>query len=95
VNALAVVFLILVVNQLVATATFIGIYGTQPGWRDTPVGRHMMFWSASAFVLDLSWVLLLVVKAPWLMYVLFAAQAAVGLVTWQRVWLAWTAQRQD
>lgn len=90
----AVVFLVLVVNQLAAIATFIGIYGKQSGWRDTPVGRHMMFWSIAAGVLDLSWVLLIVVQRPWLMYMLLAAQGAVGLLTWQRVWLAWRAQRR-
>lgn len=90
----AVIFLVLVVNQLAAIATFVAIYGSQSGWRDTPVGRHMMFWSISAGVLDLSWVLLLVVRLPWLMYVLLVAQATVGLLTWQRVWLVWKAQQQ-
>jgi hypothetical protein len=89
----AVVFLVLVVNQLAAIATFVGIYGFQSGWRETAVGRHMMFWSVASGVLDLSWLLLLVVRFPWLMYLLFLAQGTVGLLTWQRVWLVWKAQR--
>lgn len=92
-NVQAIVFLVLVVNQLLAVATFVGVYGAEGGWRDTAVGRHVMYWSVTAGVLDLSWLLLLVTQQAWLMFVLFAAQGAVGLVTWQRVWLVWRARR--
>lgn len=94
-NAPAVVFLVLVLNQLIAVGTFIGIYGADRSWRATAVGRHVMYWSVTAGVLDLSWLLLLIVQQQWLMYALFAAQAAVGLVTWQRVWLVWKTRRAE
>jgi hypothetical protein len=91
----AIVFLVLVLNQLVAIATFIGFYGAAGGWRDTAVGRHVMAWSVTAGVLELSWLLLLLAQWPWLVYVLFGAQLAVGLVTWQRVWLVWRARHEQ
>lgn len=91
----ALMFVLLVGNQLAATIVFLGLYGLRSRWRDNPVGRHVMFWSAAAGVLDVSWLLLLIWQQPWLMYLLLAAQALVGLVTWQRVWLVWRAQHSE
>lgn len=92
-NGQAVAFLVLVLFQLAGTVAFLVLY-VASDWRASAVGRHLLFWSASAGLLDLTWVLLLLARWPWLMFVLFAAQAAVGLLTWQRVRLVWRAQRQ-
>jgi hypothetical protein len=94
VSGLALVYLVLVINQIVAVVAFVALYGTDRGWRDTAVGRHVMYWVLAAGALDLSWALLLVVRWPRLVYVLFAAQGLVGLVTWQRVWLIWKVRRR-
>jgi hypothetical protein len=94
VNGQTAIFLVLVVNQLVGTATFIGIY-RRSDWRANLTARHLMFWSLAAAALDLSWVLLAVLQIWWLMYLLFVAQAAVGVLTWQRVYLVVKAQRES
>jgi hypothetical protein len=87
-------FLILVAFQLAGTVVFIALYVPSSDWRSSPVGRHLTYWAATAAALDLSWLLLLVVRWPWLVYVLLVVQATVGLLTWQRVRLVWRAQRR-
>lgn len=92
-NGYAVAYLLLVVNQLLAGATFLGMYVTQSGWRETAVGRHLLYWVAATCAVDLSWLLLLGVRWGWLVWALLGAQAAVGLIGWQRVLLIWRARR--
>lgn len=93
-TAQTIVFLVLLANQLAATATFVVMY-RRTDWRHTAVGRHLAYWVTSAAALDLTWALIAVARQPWLIYVLFAAQAVVGVVGWQRVWLVWKAQHRD
>jgi hypothetical protein len=88
----AAVFLALVLNQLVATMTSVVTYRRESDWRRSAVGRHLMYWLIATGALDASWVLLLLVRWPWLIFVLFAVQAALGALGWQRVWLVWRAQ---
>lgn len=88
-NWQAYIFLGLVSNQLLATTVFIAMYLRESDWQRSAVGRHLLYWPLAAGALDLSWVLLLLVQWPWLVFVLFAAQAVVGLLTWQRVRLVW------
>lgn len=92
-NGQTIAYLLLVANQLVATIVFVIIYGRASAWRKTAVGRHLMYWAIAAGALDLSWLLLLALKWPWLIYLLFTVQAVFGLLTWQRVRLVWQAQR--
>jgi hypothetical protein len=94
VNTQAVIYLALVANQLLAVVAFLALYGRDGDWRDSAVGRHVMYWVLTAGALDLSWVLLLVARWAWLVWMLFVAQGLVGLVTWQRVWLVWQARRR-
>lgn len=91
-SAEVVIFITLVMNQLLATGAFLGLYVTRSRWQSTPVGRHVLFWSGAAGVLDVTWLLILVWQKPWLIVPLFIAQGLVGVVTWQRVWLVWRAQ---
>lgn len=93
-QAMTVVFLILVVNQVLATVTFGLCYGIGSNWWSTPVGRHLMFYTIAAGAIDMSWLLLATVKQPWLMYVLFTTMLTLGLLTWQRVWLVIKVQRR-
>lgn len=88
------IYLVLVTTQLAGTLTFIVIY-RRSDWRSTPIGRHLMFFSAAAGAVDLSWALLVIAKWSWLIYVLFAAQATFALLIWQRVRLVWQAQKDD
>lgn len=91
-NWQALIFLTLVANQLLATTIFVVIYA-RSDWRRNAVGRHLLYWSIAAGVIDLSWILLLVVQWPWLVLVLLGTQAVFGCLTWQRVALVWRAQR--
>jgi hypothetical protein len=95
VNIPVLIFLVLVGNQVLATASFAAVYGTGSDWRASPIGRHLMFYTSAAGAIDVSWLLLLLFKQWWLMYLLFFAQAALGVLTWQRVYLVVKAQRQD
>jgi hypothetical protein len=88
------IYLALVGNQLLAVIAFTALYGADGSWRHTTIGRHVMYWVLASGALDLSWMLILLVKAAWLVWALFAAQGAVGAVTWQRVWLVWKARRR-
>jgi hypothetical protein len=90
-NSQAVTFLSLVGAQLVGTVTFVSIY-RRSNWKATAVGRHLMSYSVAAGGIDLSWALLLIVQWPWLVYLLFATQAAFTALIWQRVYLVWQAQ---
>ncbi len=94
-TAPAIVFLILVAYQLASALAFIAVYGRGRAWRATPVGRHLMYWVAAAGALDLSWLLLLVLRAPWLMFLLFAVQFALGTLGWQRVVMVYRARRPN
>lgn len=94
-NGHTIAFVVLVANQFAATAVFMAVYGIGSRWRDSPVGRAVMFWSAAGAALDVSWLLLLVWQRGWLLYVLLVAQGLVGLLTWQRVYLVWRAQHAD
>lgn len=91
-NGYALAYLGLVLNQLLSALVFLALYITQPGWRSSAVGRHITYWVGATCVVDLSWLALLAVRWSWLVYVLFGAQALVGLVGWQRVWLVWRAR---
>jgi hypothetical protein len=93
VNLPVLIFLVLVCNQILATATFAAVYGTGSDWRASLIGRHLMFYTTAAGAIDLSWLLLLLFKQLWLMYLLFVAQAGLGALTWQRVYLVIRAQR--
>lgn len=92
-NWQALAYLALVGNQLLATAVFLALYLRGSDWHRNAVGRHWLYWMSAAFALDLSWVLLLVLAWPWLVFALLAAQAALGGLAWQRVWLVWRATR--
>jgi hypothetical protein len=94
VNWQAFVFALAVGNQALAGIVFIALYVRESDWRSSPVGRHMLYWSVAAVVLDLTWELLVLVPGLWIVFVLLAAQAAFGLLAWQRVWLVWRAQRE-
>lgn len=91
-NAQAIVYMMLIVNQVAATGTFIGLY-RRSDWRSSPVGKHLMFFSIAFVAVDVAWLLLLLVQWPWLILVLFATQLALGALAWQRVRLVWQAQR--
>jgi hypothetical protein len=95
VTGYAVVYLLLVVNQMLAGGVFLGLYMARSGWWDTPVGRHLAYWVGTTCVVDLSWLLLLVVRWHWLVWLLLAAQLLVGVVGWQRVWLVWRTRHQQ
>ncbi len=88
------IFIVLAVNQIVATVVFAVCYAAGSAWRSSSIGRHLMFYTVAAASLDASWLLLVTVKQHWLAYVLFAAQLALGLLTWQRVWLVLRAQHK-
>ncbi len=90
-NGQAWLFLALVSFQLAGTVAFIALYA-RGGWRDSAVGRHLMFWTIASAILDGSWLAVLTIRAAWLMWVLFAAQFALGVLTWQRVRLVWRAR---
>lgn len=90
----AIIFFALVANQLAATIAFIFLYLRESDWRRSAVGRHLLYWSTAAGALDLSWILLLVVRWPFLAFVLLGVQALVGGLTWQRVVLVRRAQRR-
>jgi hypothetical protein len=87
------VFLGLIVYQLASAIAFVAVYGRSRAWRATPVGRHLMYWVVAAGALDLTWLLLLVLRAPSLMFLLFAVQFALGTLGWQRVVMVWRARR--
>lgn len=93
-NGQTVTFLVLVSNQIVGALAFLIVYGREPGWWRTPLGRHLMFWPTASAVVDLTWLLAVTLRWAWLVYLLLVAMAVVGLLTWQRVWLAWKAQRR-
>lgn len=88
------IFLVFVGVQLLAVVTFLALY-LKEGWPNTPVGRHVAYWTIAAGVVDLSWLLLILAQKSWLIWLLLAAQGAVGLVTWQRVWLVWQARHRS
>lgn len=93
-NIPVLIFLVLVCNQVAATATFAAVYGLGSNWRASEIGRHLMFYTVAAGAIDASWLLLLLFQQSWLMYLLFIAQAALGVLTWQRVYLVVKAQRR-
>ena len=92
-NAQVVAFLALVLFQLLGGVTFLVVYTRESGWRRTAVGRHLVYWVAASVALDLSWALIIVAKWPWLIYLLYGAQGAVGLLNWYRIVLVVKARR--
>lgn len=88
----ALAYLLLVLNQLLAGGTFLAMY-LSSGWPNTPIGKHLVYWVAATCAVDLSWLLLLVVQWPWLVWAVLGAQALVGLIGWRRVALVWRARR--
>ena len=92
-NWQAVVFLALVLNQLAATVVFVITYVRASDWRRSAAGRHILYWSLAAGALDLTWLLLLLARWPWLVFALFVVQAVFGGLTWQRVALVLRPER--
>lgn len=91
----AVIFLVLVANQVIATTAFAVTYGFGSDWRASPLGRHLMFYTVASGLIDASWLLMFMFRRAWVTWVLLAAMLLLGMLTWQRVYLVVKTQRSD
>lgn len=87
------VFLALLVTETLGTGTFLAVYLRSSDWSSTPVGRHLVAYSAALLgLLALSLVSFLT-QAMWLIWLILAFHVAFDVVIWQRVVLVWRAQK--
>lgn len=79
---------VLGVLMLVGVLAFIVIYWTKARWRDSTLGRHMLYFMvALALVLIVRTLRYFWPDAEWLVYLGLLTFAMLVLVVWQRVWL--------
>jgi hypothetical protein len=93
--ALTVVFMVLVAAEAVGTAAFLALYVRGSDWRATPVGRHLVTYSATLLGLLLLTLVSFLAPGMWLVWPILAGHAAFAAVIWQRVALVWRAQHRQ
>lgn len=87
---------ILGVLMLVGVVVFIVIYWSRARWRESSLGRHMMYFMvALAGVLVVRTLRYFWPNLEWLIYVGLATYALLVLVIWQRVYLLVRSLRSE
>lgn len=81
--------------MFVGTIVFLALYWKCSMWRESPLGRHMLYFTlAFALVLAIRIVGLFWEGLPWLPYVRIVSYLFLVIVVWQRVWLLVKALRR-
>lgn len=87
---------VLGILMLLGVIVFIVIYRAKARWRESSLGRHMMYFMISlALVLVVRTVRYYWIDVTWLVYVGLFTYALLVLVIWQRVYLLVRSLRSD
>jgi chromate transport protein ChrA len=82
--------------MLAGVLVFIFLYGTRSRWRESSLGRHMLYFMvALALVLVFRVIGSFLPGVTWLAYVRLVTYALLVLVIWQRVYLLVRSLRSE